>query len=214
VVSNAEAWRRRIEQKLREQPQGGNPGDALLEHVVGAPSAELLTLVAAPAREAAVLIGLIERAAGPHVLLTERAAHLAHHPGQISFPGGRLDEHDADPVAAALREAEEEVGLAAQQVEVLGRLAPRLTGTGFAVTPVVGWLETGFQAQPDPAEVSSAFEVPIAYLLAPGNLRRTTRERYGTRFVVLEYQFGSHRIWGATAAILTEFLEVIDAKTI
>jgi len=214
VASNAEVWRRRIEQKLREQPQDGNPGNALLQHVVGSPSPELLNLVAAPAREAAVLVGLIERAQGLHVLLTQRAAHLAHHPGQISFPGGRLDEQDADPVAAALREAEEEVGLTARQVEVLGRLPPRLTGTGFAVTPVVGWLASAFEPQPDPAEVSSAFEVPLAYLLAPGNLKRTTRERYGTRFLVFEYHYGSHRIWGATAAILTEFLEVIDAKSI
>lgn len=186
----------------------------LLENVVGTPSAELVALLAGPSQDAAVLVGLIERADGIHVLLTERAAHLAHHPGQISFPGGRLDEADADPVAAALREAEEEVGLVAREVEVLGWLPPRLTGTGFAVTPIVGWLAPAFEARPDPAEVNSAFEVPVDYLLEPGNLRQMTRERYGTRFLVYEYHYGSHRIWGATAAILTQFFEVIDAKTI
>lgn len=214
MASSAEVWRRRIEQRLGGLPDDIKPADALLEHVVGAASAELQAVLAAPARAAAVLVGLIEREESIRVLLTERAAHLAHHPGQISFPGGRLDESDADPVAAALREAWEEVGLAAPDVEVLGRLPPRLTGTGFAVTPVVGWLASSFEARPDPAEVNCAFEVPVEHLLAPGSLRQTTRERYGTRFRVGEYRYGTHRIWGATAAILTQFLEVIDAKTI
>lgn len=161
-----------------------------------------------------MLLGLIERADGIHVLLTERAPHLADHPGQVSFPGGRLASADEDPVAAALREAEEEIGLSAREVDVLGRLPPRLTGTGFAVTPVVGWVAPAFEARPDPSEVSLAFEVPVEHLLAPDNFRQTTRDRYGTRFTVYEYEYGPHRIWGATAAILKEFFEVINAKTI
>ena len=214
MASSAEVWRRRIEQRLRGLPEGANPGGALLENVVGVPSAELKALISSPCRDAAVLVGLIERSDGIHVLLTERAAHLADHPGQISFPGGRLMSADEDPIAAALREAEEEVGLVAREVEILGRLPPRLTGTGFAVTPVVGWVAPAFEARPDPAEVSLAFEVPVAHLLAPGILRQTTRERYGTRFIVYEYEYGPHRIWGATAAILRQFFEVINAKTI
>ena len=96
----------------------------LLANVIGTPSAELNTLLAAPAREAAVLVGLVERASGIHILLTERAAHLAQHPGQISFPGGSLNTGAEDYVEAAIREANEEVGLAPHQVEVLGRRPP------------------------------------------------------------------------------------------
>ena len=114
----------------------------------------------------------------------------------------------------AIREANEEVGLAPHQVDVLGQLPPRLTGTGFAVTPVVGWIAEGFAAVPDPAEVQSACLVPVAHLLDPGNRRQMTRERFGSRFLSYEFHFERHRIWGATAAILAEFFEVINAKTI
>lgn len=161
-----------------------------------------------------MLVGLVSRSDGLHVLLTERAAHLPDHPGQVSFPGGRLRSPEEGHVAAALREASEEVGLMQHQVDILGLLPPRLTGTGFAVTPVVGWVEAGFAAVPDPSEVESVFEVPVAHLLERGNARRTIRERFGSRFVVHEYQFERHRIWGATAAILAEFFEVINAKSI
>lgn len=186
----------------------------LLANLIGAPSAELEAVLDEPSRAAAVLVGLVERADSVHVLLTERAAHLPHHPGQISFPGGRLLSPDESPVQAALREAAEEVGLRHDQAEVLGLLPPRLTGTGFAVTPVVAWLGADFTATPDPSEVESAFEVPVAHLLDTSNARQTVRERFGSRFVVYEYDFERHLIWGATAAILAEFLEVIDAKTI
>lgn len=214
MASSAEVWRQRVEQRLRGLPEGESPGTSLLENVVGMPSAELLALVDSPARAAAVLLGLIERGDGIRVLLTERAAHLADHPGQISFPGGRLAHAGEDPVAAALREAEEEVGLSPHRVAVLGRLPSRLTGTGFAVTPVVGWVAGPFEPRPDPSEVQSAFEVPIEHFLAPGNLRRTTRERFGTRFRVYEYEYEAYRIWGATAAILKEFFDGINEKTI
>jgi len=186
----------------------------LLANVVGAPSDELNALLSAPSQEAAVLVGLVERPGGIHILLTERANHLEHHPGQISFPGGRLNDANEGYVAAALREASEEVGLARHHVDVLGRLPPRLTGTGFAVTPVIGWLADAFEAVPDPAEVKSAFEAPLAHLLQTENQRRMTRERFGTQFISYEYYFAEHRIWGATAAILAQFFEVIDAKTI
>lgn len=195
-------------------PEGIDPKTTLLANVIGTPSAELEALLAGPSQQAAVLVGLIERPAGLQILLTERAAHLAHHAGQISFPGGRLNDASESHVAAAIREANEEVGLAPHQVDVLGQLPPRLTGTGFAVTPVVGWIAEGFAAVPDPAEVQSAFLVPVAHLLDPGNRRQMTRERFGSRFLSYEFHFERHRIWGATAAILAEFFEVINAKTI
>lgn len=185
----------------------------LLANVVGEPSEELQALLCAPNQEAAVLVGLVERPGGIHLLLTERAIHLEHHPGQISFPGGRLTDTNEDYIAAALREASEEVGLPPHQVDVLGRLPPRLTGTGFSVTPVVGWLADAFVAEPDPAEVKSAFEAPLEHLLKAENQRCMTRERFGTRFISYEFYFAQHRIWGATAAILAQLFEVIDAKT-
>lgn len=213
MASSADVWRRRIVERLQTPPVDTDPRSALLANVIGAPSAELEALLAAPSREAAVLIGLVPRPDQLQILLTERAAHLPYHPGQISFPGGRLNPSE-NPVTAALREADEEVALASGQVEVLGLLPPRLTGTGFAVTPVVGWLAADFTPRPDPGEVESVFEVPVRHLLDPANSEIGTRDRYGTRFVAHEFRFRHHRIWGATAAILAEFLEVIDAKTI
>jgi 8-oxo-dGTP pyrophosphatase MutT (NUDIX family) len=213
VASRADSWRQRIEHGLSGVPDELDPKAKLLANVIGTPSVELEALLSGPSREAAVLLGLVERASGLAILLTERASHLAHHPGQISFPGGRLNDASEDHVAAAIREANEEVGLAPHQVDVLGRLPPRLTGTGFAVTPIVGWLSTSFEPNPDPAEVQSAFEVPIEHLLEPANRRQTIRQRYGSRILSYEFQFEQHRIWGATAGILAEFFEVINAKT-
>jgi 8-oxo-dGTP pyrophosphatase MutT (NUDIX family) len=214
VASRVEHWRRRIEQGLTRSPASIDARAPLLANLVGEPSPELTALLDQPSRDAAVLVGLVSRADSLHVLLTKRAAHLPDHPGQVSFPGGRLRSPEEGPVAAALREAAEEVGLLRHQVDVLGLLPPRLTGTGFAVTPVVGWVEAEFQAVPDPSEVESVFEVPVSHLLDGGNAKQSIRERFGSRFIVHEYQFERHRIWGATAAILAEFFEVINAKTI
>jgi 8-oxo-dGTP pyrophosphatase MutT (NUDIX family) len=194
-------------------PPEPDPVARLLERVIGVPSPQLLADIAAPRRDAAVLVGLLDRGPGPAVLLTERAAHLAQHPGQISFPGGGLRSGGEDVVAAALREAGEEVGLAASQVEVAGCMPAQLTVTGFRVTPVVGWLDAGFTPRADPAEVAATFEVPLAHLLAPGCRRREIRERHGSRFYTDVFIFERYRIWGATAAILDRFLEAIDEKT-
>ena len=213
MASRADGWRERIRRGLAETPFDTDAKALLLANVLGAPSAELTARLAAPSRSAAVLLGLIERPIGLQILLTERAVHLQHHPGQISFPGGQLEQRDEDPVAAALREATEEVGLQPTQVEILGRMAPQLTGTGFTVTPIVGWLAADFTARPDPAEVQSAFEVPLEHLLAPANRRRQTQTRWGTQFLTDEFYYQQHRIWGATAGILARFIEVIREKT-
>lgn len=213
MASKAELWRRHIGERLAALEVNVDPKAGLLANVIGKPSAELHALLDSPSREAAVLVGLVPRTGGLQVLLTLRANHLQHHPGQVSFPGGRLEASE-DPVSAALREASEEVALAPEAVDVLGLLPPRLTGTGFAVTPVVGWVAPDFEAEPNPDEVHSAFEVPVDYLLDPLNRLESTRERFGTHFLVYEFHFGGHKIWGATAAILAELFEVIDAKTI
>ena len=158
---------------------------------------------------AAVLVPLVERPQGWFVLLTLRAADLADHAGQISFPGGRIEPEDPDAIHAALREAEEEIGLPMNHVEVVGRLDTWLTGTGFEITPIVGLVRPPDALVPDPVEVAEIFEVPLDFILDPRNHERRQREIRGTQrsFFVLPYQ---HRnIWGATAGMLVNLAEVL-----
>jgi 8-oxo-dGTP pyrophosphatase MutT (NUDIX family) len=163
-------------------------------------------------RPAAVLVPLIDRAEGMTVLLTQRTAHLSAHAGQISFPGGRVEEQDADAIATALRETEEEVGLSRDLVEVIGRLDTYVTGTGFEITPIVGIVEPVYTLTIDPFEVAEAFEVPLSYILDRNNHNRTERESAGrTRvFFVLPYQ--GRNIWGATAGMLVNLADVLNPE--
>ena len=160
-------------------------------------------------RPAAVLVPLVDHAHGMSVLLTQRTAHLSAHAGQISFPGGRIEQHDPDAVAAALRETHEEVGLPPERVDVIGRLDTYITGTGFEITPIVGLLAPPFALAIDPYEVAEAFEVPLAFILDRRNHRRIERESAGRRrcFFVLPYE--GRNIWGATAGILVNLAEVL-----
>lgn len=151
---------------------------------------------------AAVLVALVNRPEGLQVLLTQRSADLPDHPGQISFPGGRVEPDDASLAAAALREAAEEVGLPQQQVSVLGHLATYETVTGFRVTPIVGWVEPPFELTPDPVEVADVFEVPLAFLLDPANQQRHFRMLGALRRDYWAIPYGERYIWGATAAML------------
>ena len=151
---------------------------------------------------AAVLVPLVNRPAGLQVLLTERSAELPDHPGQISFPGGRVEAGDASLAATALREATEEVGLPSSQVSIIGRLPEYETVTGYRVTPVIGWVEPPFTLMPDPIEVADVFEVPLVFLLDPANQQRHFR-MVGTRrrdYWAIPYR--ERYIWGATAAML------------
>lgn len=151
---------------------------------------------------AAVLVPIVNRPGGLQILLTQRSAGLPDHPGQISFPGGRVEPGDASSAAAALREATEEVGLPATQVSVLGRLAEYETVTGYRVTPIVGWVEPPFSLTLDPVEVADAFEVPLAFLLDPANQQRHFRMQGTVRRDFWAIPFGERYIWGATAAML------------
>jgi 8-oxo-dGTP pyrophosphatase MutT (NUDIX family) len=168
-----------------------------------------LTLPSTALRPAAVLVPLIDHAEGMAVLLTQRTAHLTAHAGQISFPGGRIEEADPDAVAAALRETEEEVGLPPSRVQVIGRLDTYVTGTGFEITPIVGIIEPPYPVAIDPFEVAEAFEVPLAYILDRRNHQRVERESAGRRraFFILPYE--GRNIWGATAGILVNLAEVL-----
>ena len=192
-----------IEARLRApQSASSDPKAHFLAQVVGPVSAEMRAAIEKPRFAAAVLLGLVERPAGLTVLFTERARHLRDHPGQISLPGGRLHGGKETVIGAALREAQEEVGLDPGLVTVAGCLEPQVTGTGFHITPVVGFIRGDFLACPDPGEVASVFEAPLDFVLNPGNIRPSRRERLGTWFEVEELEYGGHVIWGATAAML------------
>lgn len=160
-------------------------------------------------RPAAVLVPLVARPEGLSVLLTQRTAHLNDHAGQISFPGGRIEPHDPDPVHAALRETEEEIGLARRHVEIVGRLDTYRTRTAYEVVPVVGLVRPPFELVPDPFEVADIFEVPLDFVVDPANHERRSREWQGTErhFWVLPY--GQRYIWGATAGMLVNLSEVL-----
>ena len=160
---------------------------------------------------AAVLVGLVERPQGMHILFTKRTAHLTDHAGQISFPGGRVDPHDADAAAAALREAEEEVGLPQNQVEMIGRLDTYVTRTGFEVTPCVGFVVPPEAYRPDPFEVAEVFEVPLGFFLDPASRRLESRVFQGRERFFYAFPWGDYYIWGATAGMLNNLVEVLGA---
>lgn len=163
-----------------------------------------------PLTPAAVLVPLVLRPGGPTVLLTQRTDHLHDHAGQISFPGGRIEEQDASPEAAALRETQEEVGLDPSRIQLIGRLDTYVVRTGFEVTPTVGFVHPPFEIDPDPFEVADVFEVPLAFFMDRGNHRQGSREYRGTlrRFYVMEYR--DRYIWGATAAMLVNLVDILE----
>ena len=163
---------------------------------------------------AAVLVPLVQREAGLHLLLTRRADHLRDHAGQISFPGGRVEPEDDGPVATALRETEEEIGLARDHIDVIGQLPVYSTVTAFQVTPVVGLVAPGFTLTLDDFEVAEAFEVPLAFLMNPAHHRHHRFEFAGAerRFLSMPWQ-GDEReyfIWGATAAMLRNLYRLLS----
>lgn len=158
-----------------------------------------------PLRDAAVLVLIVDHPRERTVVLTQRTAHLADHAGQISFPGGRTHPEDLTPERTALREAEEEIGVAPASVEILGRLPEYRTGTGFSVTPIVGWAQPPLAYRPDPDEVADVFEVPLAFLLDPSNHRYESAYFRGRIRHYWAMPFGDRYIWGATAAMLVTF---------
>ena len=153
-------------------------------------------------RDAAVLVPVVERDSGLTILLTRRTAHLRDHAGQISFPGGRVEPGDASPAHTALREAAEEIGLAADRVELLGNLDDHTTATGFRITPVVGLVHQPFELFPDAFEVDEVFELPLEHLFEPANLQRNRIFQSGRMHDYYAFPWRDHYIWGATASML------------
>jgi len=153
-------------------------------------------------RKAAVLVGLIDRGDDYGVVLTLRPESMALHAGQVAFPGGRIDPGDVTPLAAALREASEEVGVDPFSVTILGQGDPYLTGTGFSISPFVGVLPSGFNPQPHPREVADVFETPLSFLMNPANHQRHEREFKGALRAYYAMPHNGRYIWGATAGMI------------
>ncbi len=162
-------------------------------------------------RDAAVLIGIVARQPEASLLLTRRTDHLKSHAGQIALPGGKIDAGDAGPVAAALREAEEEVGLDPRLVEPIGLLDPYISNTGFRIFPVIALVDAAASLTPNPDEVADVFEVPLHFLMTPDNHLLESRMFRGMerRYYAMPYQ--DRRIWGVTAGILRLFYEQVFA---
>ncbi|MGO9170376.1 MAG: CoA pyrophosphatase [Rhodomicrobium sp.] len=186
----------------RRLDESGNPNENLrLEHLVAA----------GDWRMAAVLVPVLVREPEVTVLLTLRTSHLKAHGGQIAFPGGKIEADDATPVAAAIREAEEEAGIPPALVTPLSLLDLHNTGTGFRIIPVLSLVDPGFEPVPHPGEVAEVFEVPLSYLMREENHMRHFREWKGrtVQFYAIEYE--KRFIWGATAAILRNLYERLYA---
>ena len=160
-------------------------------------------------RPAAVLFGIEAFGATPQVVLTKRASHLAHHPGQIAFPGGKQDETDASLDHTALREAHEEIGLPATQVNVLSHLLPHETVTGYLITPILSEITAPFTAKPEANEVDEVFRAPLSFVMEPRNFRIEARRWQGQWRKFYAVPYGPYYIWGATARILKSLADRI-----
>ena len=163
-----------------------------------------------PLINAAVLVPIVLHPDGMTILLTRRTDHLKDHPGQIGFPGGRVEPQDQGPLQTALREAEEEIGLAPDAVQVAGYLEPHAVVTGFAVTPVVGFIEPVAERRIDAFEVAEVFEVPLAFFLDTANLHQSVRQYRNVEVPLFEYHYEDRRIWGATADMLRGFVKLFN----
>ena len=205
--------RRLIEERLKDTRPAIDPRMALPAGINADMDAALRQYFPASPVAAAVLVPIVEHSNNLSVLLTQRSTLLKNHPGQISFPGGRIEASDAGPLEAALRESEEEIGLAREHVRFVGYLDPHLVLTGFWITPVVAFVQPGFELKLDPREVSSTFEVPLTHLFDVANHQSRERMIGNTAFQVHDIPFGEHNIWGATAGILMSLYRLINADT-
>lgn len=211
AASQAEraALRQLIEQRLSGSVPGTAPRWAWAAAISDEQFAELSKQLPTEVSRAAVLVPIVDRPAGLTLLLTQRASHLKNHPGQISFPGGRMEPADAGPWEAALREAEEEIGLPREYVSLAGYLHDHMVISGYRVTPVVAFVRTGFELHLDETEVEDVFEVPLEFVLDPANHVLCERKFRGHSFVSHDIPYQGRNIWGATAAMLMSLYRLL-----
>lgn len=199
-----------IEEKLRGTAPGGDP----FAHLVRGRSADEIEavrrLMPREFSRAAVLVPIVDHPDGLTVLLTQRASHLKNHPGQISFPGGRTESGDEGPVATALRETEEEIGLARAHVTPVGYLGDHIVISGYVVTPVVAFVRPGFSLRLDVTEVDEVFEVPLAFVLDPAHHVARERHYAGYTFTAFDIPYEGRNIWGATASMLVSLRRMLE----
>jgi 8-oxo-dGTP pyrophosphatase MutT (NUDIX family) len=201
-----------LQDRLAGTRKPDDPLDVVAPHGAYSWPQGMLEKIASTLKPAGVLIPLRQHDTGLSVLLTQRSAELKHHAGQVSFPGGRMEETDADIVETALRETREEIGIDESHVSVIGYLETMPTVTGYAVTPIVGLVDGAIELQIDRTEVEYTFEVPLSYLTEPENHRMVAREWQGLSFSMVEFHFEGQRIWGATAQMLLRFINIIKNK--
>lgn len=202
VPFSAEDFRARVRaiNGVALQEDDDHAGDHLIDPTLERPGDHRL-------RDAAVLIPVIARRPEATVLFTQRTEHLPSHAGQIAFPGGKIDAGDASPLAAALRETEEEIGLDRAHIEPVGCLEPYLSNSGYRIVPVLAVVETGFELNINYGEVADAFEVPLSFLMSVNNHRQGTKEFGGIARVFYEMPYGERYIWGVTAGIVRRLYE-------
>lgn len=212
-LSPAQPLRSQIEFLLRDTLPGHDPEFPYSAQFSTEQIALLRQLIPANPVRAAVLMPLVDRPSGLQVLLTQRASHLKHHPGQISFPGGRIEAVDAGPWEAALREAREEIGLEADFITHAGYLQDHLVISGFRVTPAVGFVRPGFELRLDRTEVDDVFEVPLQFVLDARNHAPRDRIIAGHTIVTHEIHYEGRQIWGATASMLITLGRLLDGAS-
>lgn len=206
-------WRERIVARLRDTAPSTSIADWRLAGMSPGMSARFRARFPENPVPAAVLVPLVDHPSGLTVLLTRRAEALRKHAGQVSFPGGRIEADDAGPLAAALRETREEIGLDSARVHVVGYLPDHLIGTGFRVTPVVAFVDPGFSLALDSREVSEAFEVPLAHVFDAHNHRARLRRIGNEEIEMFDIPYGERHIWGATAGMLMTFYGLVTDFT-
>ena len=201
--------RHEVEQRLRGTAPGGDPLDAWIAGLTPEQTSGLRRQLPASFARAAVMVPLVERPEGLTVLLTQRASHLKNHPGQISFPGGRIEPQDAGPWEAALRETREEIGLEASFASLAGYLHDHMVLTGYLITPAVAFVQPGFTLKLDLTEVEDVFEVPLEFVLDPAHHVPRQRLFAGHEFLTHDIPYGNRHIWGATAGMLLSLCRLL-----
>jgi 8-oxo-dGTP pyrophosphatase MutT (NUDIX family) len=206
------ALRRLIEERLKDSRAAPDPTSAVPAGFNAKDIEAIRAYFPSSPIPAAVLVPIVEHDSGLTVLLTQRASTLKNHAGQISFPGGRIESSDLNPLEAALRETEEEIGIGREYISFAGYLEPQLVLSGYRVTPVVAFVRPGFELRLDRREVEFALEVPLLHILDPVNHHARTRELGAVTVQVYDIPYQDHNIWGATAGMLLSLCRLLQTE--